>query len=103
MSLAVAVDVEVDERVSLDLIDAGFGKGWNPEVMVGGRSDAGESTIVSVCEREMRFGAEADGSEVEVGWSLCTVLGRAGSVPLDNGRAVSSVLLEIEVALAKPA
>jgi hypothetical protein len=69
-SFAVA-DVEVEDRVSVDLIDAGFvfvfvnGKGWKPDVMVVARSEAGEEITVSACS-ETKVGADADASELSI-------------------------------------
>jgi len=70
-AVPVVVEVDVDERVSVDLIDAGLvvvlvvGKGWNPDVIVVARSEAGEETTVSAGS-EMRIGADADASVVSI-------------------------------------
>lgn len=55
----------VVEEVSVDLTDAGFGNGWNPEVIVGGRSEAGDEVTVLFWS-EMRVGADADASELKL-------------------------------------
>jgi hypothetical protein len=58
----LGIVVEAVERVSFEVIEAGFGIGWNPDVTVGGRSEAGEEVTVSLWSA-IRVGADADASD----------------------------------------
>ena len=64
----------VDDEVSLDLMEAGFGSGWNPDVIVGGLSEAGEEVIVSLPSRFTSVGADAEAASFpNVEWSGLTL------------------------------